>query len=97
MSGFFFPIFNYIANNRWAQIALTCGLVLIIGRTWLWGHDRRVKKEAKREVIEDINEQTDERVEAVEQGRVERARLTPDERLRQSAGSPYNRGRLRRS
>lgn len=50
MTGFFFPIFNYIANNRWAQIVLTCGLILIVGRAWLWGHDRRVEARTEQRI-----------------------------------------------
>ncbi len=50
MISLLFPVFNYIANNRWAQIVLTCGLVLIVGRTWLWGHDRRVRKDHERKI-----------------------------------------------
>lgn len=83
---------------RWVVLVLTG---LFVGRVWLWlrdkGRDKRVRKEITHEIIEDIQEQSDEAIQRVEDDRDAVARLN-DEQLRKLATeSQNNRGRLRRS
>lgn len=84
MTAFFFAIFNYVSNNKWAQIALTAGIIVLV---WMANnaHQRnvgarqlkaRVEKaqnkanEAAREAAQSIKDETNEKV--------ERARIASD-------------------
>ena len=86
--------FDWIANNKTAQwiMGILTGLALYKAYERL--RDNRIRKEAKEQVLQDIEEQTDEAIERVEQERERVADLNDAERLRLAAGSPHNRGRL---
>ncbi|MEM9584775.1 MAG: hypothetical protein AAGA08_16815 [Pseudomonadota bacterium] len=49
MSAIFFPAFNFIANNKYAQIALTFGAILIVWRLNNRQQRRVGAKEARQE------------------------------------------------
>lgn len=78
----FFSVFNYIANNRWAQIALTAGAIVFF---WLMNnrHQRKVgarqsdarHREASIQKDLEIREQSDEAVEAADTVRVNTRRV----------------------
>jgi len=64
----FFALFNFVANNRWAQIALTIGLVIFLDHLRIRHvrarerrrHDARVEAKARR-VQEKVRETLDEK------------------------------------
>ena len=75
-----FPVFNYIANNKWAQIVVGLGVGFIAYRIWLAGHDQRVKKvalkksheaarKAQTKALNEIEEEANDRVEKAKQAR----------------------------
>ena len=81
-----FPVFNYIANNKWAQVVVGLGVGFIIYRIWLAGHDRRVEKIAVRKandraekqsktILKDMEEDINETVEAADRA----AERVPDD------------------
>lgn len=41
-----FPAFNFVANNKWAQIALTAGLILIAYKWQAEHHEARGRRQA---------------------------------------------------
>jgi len=64
----FFALFNFVANNRWAQIALTIGLVIFLDHLRIRHvrarerrrHDARVEAKARR-VQEKVRETSNEK------------------------------------
>ena len=71
-----FPVFNYIANNKWAQGVVGLGVGFIIYRIWLAGHDRRVEKIAVRKANDRAEKQSDKII--------EQAKEDSDERLQEA-------------
>lgn len=90
-------LFDWIANNKTAQWVL--GILTLAGlyKAYERLRDNRIRKEVKEQVFEQIEEQTDEAIERVEQERERTADLNDAERLRLASESPHNRGRLHRS
>ena len=43
----FFAAFNFVANNKWAQIVLTVGLVLVAYKWQAEHHEARGRRQAK--------------------------------------------------
>lgn len=76
MTSFFFSVFNYIASNRWAQIVLSAGVVLLVIKAKA-EHDeargRRQEKEAgarrTRKTIKAIKRESDETSDRVAEAR----------------------------
>jgi hypothetical protein len=44
MNTLLFPLFDFVAKNKWAQYLILCVTGLIIVRMWLWFHDDKVRK-----------------------------------------------------
>ena len=58
MNAFMFPVFDFVAKNRWLQIVLLVITGLIVIRIWMWVHDGNVRKlERKRQEVESMKEQ----------------------------------------
>lgn len=95
MSTFLFPVFDYIAKNRWAQIVLTGGLVLLALRTKKEIDEARGERRGRAKVKEAVEKQErklEERVDEVGT-RTERA-VDDDDGLREYARGDRN-NRLR--
>jgi len=93
-----YPIFTWLQSNPAARWAAGIGGALALFWGWMTLRDRRIrsqaKQEARREVIEQIQEKTDEAVKRVEDDRA-RVRDLNDEQLRKLlAKDRNNRGRL---
>lgn len=67
-----FPVFNYIASNKWAQIVAGLGVGFIIYRIWLAGHDARVEKVAVRKANDRAEKQSDKILKEMESDSEER-------------------------
>lgn len=96
MSALLYPVFNFFANNRAAQwiAGIIAAVFLLKTRDAL--RERQVKKRVKREVIDDIQEQTNERIEQAEDAGRTTADLNAEQLRRLAAQSPHNRGRVQR-
>lgn len=64
----FFAAFNFVANNKWAQIVLTVGLVLVAYKWQAEHHEARGRRQAKaraeaksRRVQKQVRENLDEK------------------------------------
>lgn len=73
----FFAAFNFVANNKWAQIVLTVGLVLIAYKWQAEHHEARGRRQAKarseaksrrvqKQVRENLNEKSTQTTDAVD-------------------------------
>lgn len=73
----FFAAFNFVANNKWAQIVLTVGLVLIAYKWQAEHHEARGRRQAKarseaksrrvqKQVRENLNERSTQTIDAVD-------------------------------
>jgi len=85
MQALIFPLFNFVANNRWAQIALGVGIFYAL---WRWNEEAAERRGARRteqrmekksratkeKVITKMKENADERVEEARQARMEAER-----------------------
>ena len=67
-----FPVFDYVANNKWAQIVLLCGFGYIVYRIWLANHDRRIEKIAVRKANDRAEKQSDKIIEQAKEDSDER-------------------------
>jgi len=47
MNAFMFPVFDYIAKNRWLQIVLGLGVGWLLIMFYLWARDSGVRKQAR--------------------------------------------------
>ena len=72
----FFSAFNFIANNKWAQIALTAGLILIAYKWQAEHHEARGRRQANarsekkaRRVLTKIERRSNERLEQADTAR----------------------------
>ena len=58
MNAILWPVFDFVAKNRWLQIVLLIVTGLIIIRIWMWIHDDHVKKlERKRLEVESMKQE----------------------------------------
>jgi hypothetical protein len=87
-------LFDFIANNKTVQWVLGVFAAFSLYKIYERLRDNRIRKEANAEIIEAIQEETDDAIERVEQERERVADLNDAERLRLAAESPNNRGRL---
>jgi membrane protein implicated in regulation of membrane protease activity len=93
-----YPVFRWFQANPWAKWVAGIAAAFVAFRVWLWrkikSERKDAKAEGKREVIEQIEEKTNEAVQRVEDDRA-RVRDLNDEQLRKLlAKDPNNRGRL---
>jgi membrane protein implicated in regulation of membrane protease activity len=91
-------VFRWFQTNPWAKWVAGIAAAFVAFRVWLWrkikSERKDAKAEGKREVIEQIEEKTNEAVQRVEDDRA-RVRDLNDEQLRKLiAKDPNNRGRL---
>lgn len=94
-----YPLFQWFQSNPVARWVAGIGAGLAAFWAFMTLRDRRIRRQAKaegkREVIEQIQEKTDEAIQRVEDDRA-RVRSLNDEQLRKLlAKDPNNRGRLR--
>lgn len=91
----FFAAFNFVANNKWAQIVLTVGLVLVAYKWQAEHHEARGRRQAKaraeaksrrvqKQVRENLDEKSTQTTDAVDTVR-RRVRATGElpERIRE--------------
>ena len=93
-----YPVFRWFQANPWAKWVAGIAAAFVAFRVWLWrkikSERKDAKAEGKRDVIEQIEEKTNEAVQRVEDDRA-RVRDLNDEQLRKLlAKDPNNRGRL---
>jgi cell division protein FtsB len=80
---------------RWVVLIVTG---LFIHRLWLWRRDSRVRKEAKEEVIEQINQENERVEEAIRKADDDIVERLNREQLRKlTERDPNNRGRAPRN
>lgn len=93
-----YGLWLWFKSSPMAQGAAALGAVLAAFWAFMTLRDRRIRRqakaEAKREVIEQIEEQTDEAVQRVEDERARVRDLNDAERMRLARESPYNRRRM---
>jgi flagellar biosynthesis/type III secretory pathway M-ring protein FliF/YscJ len=95
---FLWKIFDWFAANPLAQWFAGIVAAYVTFRLWLGARLRRERKEARKEgredVIDEIEEQTDEAIQRVEDER-DAVRSLNEQQLRDlAAKSPHNRGRV---
>lgn len=58
MNAVLWPVFDFVAKNRWLQIVLLVVTGLIVIRIWMWVHDANVRKlDRQRQEVESMKEQ----------------------------------------
>jgi predicted nucleic acid-binding protein len=76
---------------RWVVLIVTG---LFIHRLWLWRRDSRVRKEITKDVVEQIEEQTNDRVEQAREAAASTDDLNAEQLRKLRARDPNNRSRL---
>lgn len=96
-----YSLWVWLKANPIAQYALAIGAAYIAFRVWLAGKVRRARTEGRiegeRQIIDQIEEQTNDTLQRVEADRAIVRDLTDDELRKSAEASPHNRGRLRRT
>ena len=91
-------LFDFIANNKYAQWALAIVSGLALYKTYERLRDIRIRKEVREEardnVIEQIEEQTHDRVEDAREAASSTDDLNADQLRKLRAADPNNRSRL---
>ena len=98
MPPFGYSVWLWLKANPAAQWALGIGAAYVTFRIWLSRKIGAARKEgateARKEVIEQIEEQTDEAIQRVKDERAATRALNEQQLLDLAAKSPNNRGRL---
>ena len=98
MAPFGYSFWLWLKANPAAQWALAIGGVWITFRLWLRAKIRSERKDAAEdateEVIEQIEKETDDAIQRVEDDRAAVERLNAEQLRKLAASSPNNRGRL---
>jgi hypothetical protein len=97
MAPFGWGAWLWLKSNPMAQWALGIGAALIVFRTWLWRRDRRVAKDAQKEIVEQIETVEQQRKEAANEAENRITEQLNSRSLRDvAARSPENLGPVRR-
>ena len=101
MAPFGYSLWLWFRSNPAAQAVAAVSVLYVTFRIWLARKIGRVRKEAadeaREEVIEAIEKDTDDAIQRVEDDRAAVERLNADQLRKLAEASPHNRGRLRRT
>lgn len=89
-------LFGWFARNPIAQAVAGIFAAVFLWKANNWHVRRGAKREGAREVIQDIQEQTNERMERAEEARSATADLNAEQLRKLAATSRNNRGRVQR-
>ena len=92
-----FPVFSFFARNPVAQAFAAAFALFALWKANNWHVRRGAKQEGAREVIDQIQEQTDERIERAEEVQRSTADLNAEQLRQLASKSRNNRGRVQRS
>ena len=98
MEPFGWGLWTWFRSNPAAQWAAGIGAAYVTFRIWLASKVKRERREAaedaREEVIEQIEKETDDAIQRVEDDRAAVERLNAEQLRKLAAASPNNRGRL---
>jgi hypothetical protein len=96
MAPFGYGLWIWFKSNPLAQWAAGIGVAYVMFRVWLARKIGAAKEQAREEVVDQIEEQTDAQIRNVEEDRKRVAELNDDQLRKLAEASPHNRGRLQR-
>jgi lipopolysaccharide export LptBFGC system permease protein LptF len=95
---FGYSLWLWFKSNPWAQAAAVIGAAYVAFRIWLASKVKRERREAaeeaREEVIEQIEKETADAIQRVEDDRAIVADLNEQQLRKLAEASPHNRGRL---
>lgn len=103
MNAILFPVFDFFAKNKWAQLILLVVTGLIVIRILLWIYEEYIRKDeaekwklARERQVASQREETSQRVEAFNEAARVIERLPDDELFERTETDPNRRGVVRR-